>query len=356
MSIRFLAGDLNMTAFPSASSAEILRRQVTLRTPFRIEALPPLSRLHRAAFLPRRRLSKRFIGKPAKRLFRLLLALGVGGTGRFSIGLPEGRRDVPFNARNTQFGALYQPQSLPVYEPETSALLDLLVADDGCFIDVGANWGWYSLLVASRPGFTGQVHAFEPFPSTFADLAGVVRSAGLDARIHCHDIALADSIGSSTMAFSDGIQSGLARLGEADGVTIRMATLDSLALPSPDVIKIDAEDHELEVLHGAAATIERAQPYVVFENWLHRDRPALTLDPFHWFAERGYCFFHAGWVAEEPDFIVQDLPATTGGRATLALLPLLAAQRFHLPSQLNVLAVPRHRLDDLRHRIEGASA
>ena len=208
--------------------------------------------------------------------------------------------------------------------------------------------------MASRPGFWGAVHAFEPFPSTFADLDGVVRSAGLERHITCHDVALADCAGSSTMAFSDGIQSGLARLGEAGGVTIRMATLDSLALPPPDVIKIDAEDHEFEVLKGAAATIERARPYVVFENWLHRDRPALTLDPFHWFAERGYGFFHAGWVAGTSDFIVSELPRSQDGRATLALLPFQAAQRFHLPSQLNVLAVPEERLADLRRRIEGA--
>lgn len=345
-----------MKALSASASAGILRREVTLRNPFRVDVLPLLSRLHAAAFLPRRRLSKRFIGKPAKRLFRLLMALGAGGTGRFSLQLPKGWREVGFNARNTQFGALYQPQCQPLYEPETSALLDLLVADSGCFVDVGANWGWYSLLVASRPGFKGTVHAFEPFPSTFTDLDGVVRAAGLEHRITCHDIALADTAGSSTMAFSDGIQSGLARLGEAGGVTIRMAPLDSLALPAPDVIKIDAEDHEFEVLKGAAATIETARPYVVFENWLHRDRPALTLDPFHWFAERNYGFFHAGWVAQAPNFIVAELPDTQDGRSTLALLPFLAAQRFHLPSQLNVLAVPNERLDDLRRRIEGDGA
>lgn len=342
-----------MDAFPPSSSARTVYREVTLRNPFRVGGVPFLSRLHAAAFLPRRRLSKRFVGKPAKRLFRLLMGLGMQGRGHFRIDLPEGAREVEFNARNTQFGALYLPQCQPLYEPETSTLLDLLVADEDCFVDVGANWGWYSLLVASRPGFRGHVHAFEPFPSTFVDLANVVRGAGLDRRITCYDTALADSDGSSTMAFSDGVQSGLARIGEAGGVTIRLATLDSLALASVDVIKIDAEDHELEVLKGASATVERTRPYVVFENWLHRDRPALTLDPFHWFAERGYQFFHAGWEAGRPDFIMKDLPAGTGGRATLAVLPFRSEQRFHLPSQLNVLAVPTERLDDFFRRIEG---
>ena len=138
-----------------------------------------------------------------------------------------------------------------------------------------------------------------------------------------------------------------------------MATMDSLSLPLPDVIKIDAEDHEIEVLKGAAATIDRARPFVVFENWLHKDRPALTLDPFHWFEERGYSFFHAAWVAgtaEYPDYIVSALPKGTSDKATLAVMPFLAAQRFHLPSQLNVIAVPNERVAELRRRITGQGA
>ena len=56
------------------------------------------------------------------------------------------------------------PQNKPIYEPETSALLDRLVGDDGVFFDVGANWGGYSVLIAARPTFHGTVHTFEPFP------------------------------------------------------------------------------------------------------------------------------------------------------------------------------------------------
>lgn len=347
---------MNMDASQVTLAAGTLRREVRLRNPFTVEHLPFLSRLQATAFLPRRAASKRLVGKPAKKLFRLLLSLGVGGTGRVAITLPDGSRQIRFNARNTQFGALYQPQCLPVYEPETSALFELLVADGDVFVDVGANWGWYSLLIASRPGFKGSIHAFEPFPDTFQDLKGAVRDAALDHVVTCHDLALADTVGTSTMGFSDGFQSGLARLGEANGVTIRMATLDSLDLPAPDVIKIDAEDHEIEVLRGAAATIKRARPFVVVENWLHRDRPSLTLDPFHWFSERDYCFFYAGWVNQDPDCILPELPDRSAQGGTLAVVPFLPGQRFHLRSQMNVLAVPRERLDDLRRRIEGRTA
>lgn len=340
-----------VTDIPSTdiSAEDVIRCAVSLRTPFSVRHLPPLSRLHRAAFRVRRRLSKRFVGKPAKRLFRLALALGLGGEGRVGVRVGGAEREVRFNARNTQFGAFYLPQSLPVYEPETSALLDRLVADDSVFVDVGANWGWYSLLVASRPGFSGTVHAFEPFPETFRDLASVVEQAGLADRVRCHDVALADQDGESSMAFSDGVQSGLARLGEEGGTKVRLARLDTLGLPDADVIKIDAEDHELEVLVGARAVLERARPFVVFENWLHRDRPALTLDPFALLAGLGYRFFYPGWVAGGRDCI--DMKPPADGRTELALVPFLPVQRFQLPGQLNVLAVHPDRLAELRRRL-----
>jgi FkbM family methyltransferase len=239
------------------SEDDVLRRAVAIRNPFRIRRLSLLSHLHKAAFKARRRMSRRFVGKPAKRLFRLMLKLGAAGQGSsFAIALPgQPAREVAFDGRNTQFGALYLPQNQPIYEPETSVLLDCLVGDDDVFYDVGANWGWYALLIASRPGFAGRVHAFEPFPATFRDLARCVEEAGLAEVVTCHEVALADSDGAAAMGFSDGVQSGLARLGEAGGAEVRIAKLDSLFLPAPAVIKIDAEDHEMAVLAGAAATI-----------------------------------------------------------------------------------------------------
>lgn len=334
---------------PTITDNDVIRRTVRLRTPFAVLQLPLLSHIHRAAFRVRRRLSKRFVGKPAKRLFRALLRAGVQGVGKVRVTVAGDDRVVAFNARNTQFGAFYMPQSLPVYEPETSALLDLLVTDASVFYDIGANWGWYSVLAASRPGFAGSVHAFEPFPETFRDLTSVVRQSGLDSVIHCHDVALAAVDGETTMAFSDGVQSGLARLGEKGGIRVRMARLEALGLPAPDVIKIDAEDHELDVLQGVAAIIERDRPFIVFENWLHRDRPGLTLDPFTLLAQHDYRFFYPGWVGSSPNCIVMAPPAD--GDTELALVPFLEAQRFQLPSQLNVLAVPQERMDELCRRL-----
>lgn len=331
------------------SDDDVIRCAVTLRSPFTVTFLPLLSQIHRAAFRHRRRLSKRFVGKPAKRLFRALLAAGVGGRGRVDFNAQGTVKSLSFQARNTQFGAFYLPQSLPVYEPETSALLDRLVGDADTFFDIGANWGWYALLIASRPGFNGRIHAFEPFPSTFADLAGMVRQAGLERMITCHDIALAAAAGEAGMSFSDGVQSGLARLGEDGGTKVRLARLDALDLPAPDVIKIDAEDHELEVLQGAGGVLDRARPVIVLENWLHRNQPDLTLAPLALLTAQGYRLYTPGWAGDQDQCILAGHQARPTAR--LALVPLLLAQRFQLSDQLNIVAVPPTRLDWFRQRL-----
>jgi len=338
---------LQKTAIKMISDTDVIRCEVTLRNPFEVESLPFLAQVYEAAFRPHRRVSKRFIGKPAKRLFQFLFALGVNGNGRLRVETPAGSRTIMFPARNTQFSALYMAQHKPVYEPETSALLDRLVSDDDVFFDVGANWGWYSVLIATRHAFHGAIHAFEPFPSNFADLVSVVRQANLDEQIICHDVALAERGGQEEMAFSDGIHSGLAKLGEKGGVPVRIARLDDLSLPAPTTIKIDAEDHELEVLEGATAVIDGARPFIIFENWLHNDDPQMTLAPLALLSAHGYRFFSIGWVYGDPGCIMNE----PGESRELALVPFLSSQRFQLSPQINIVAVPVERMDEIRQRI-----
>ena len=88
----------------------------------------------------------------------------------------------------------------------------------------------------------------------------------------------------------------------------------------------------------------------MFENWLHPDRPALTLEPFDLMAAAGYRFYFAGWRGAEADCVLPALPKGCGGMAELVLLPFLPAHRFHLPAQLNVLAVPVERQAELARR------
>jgi hypothetical protein len=67
--------------------------------------------------------------------------------------------------------------------------------------------------------------------------------------------------------------------------------------------------------------------------------------------ERDYRFFYAGWAVGDPRCVVPSDKAPSGKMGTLALVPFLTAQRFHLPDQLNILAVPAERMSQLRERL-----
>ena len=71
-------------------SSETIRLNASLKSPFSIVYLPFIARLYRTAFRPRKRVSKKLIGKPAKSLFRGLSFLGFSGTGIAQLQTPKG--------------------------------------------------------------------------------------------------------------------------------------------------------------------------------------------------------------------------------------------------------------------------
>ena len=333
----------------------VIRGTAALRTPFAVEHLPFLARLYRAAHRQRRRGSARLVGKPLRRLFGSLHRAGYPGTGTATLVLSGMAKRFDFDARNVQFSALYAQQNLPCYEAGTSALLDRIVPDRGVFMDIGANWGWFALLIASRPGFAGSIHAFEPIPSSFHDLESTVRQLGLESVIQCHRIALGDRDGEARLAMVGGVNSACATLDPAGGVTSRIARLDGLGLPPPDVIKIDVENHELEAFIGAEQTIDRARPIIVFENSVMGQSSDGAMAPIRFLAGKGYRFYSTGWVVRgDDDRIVYGGQPQDPSQARLALVPVLPAHRFLLPGQINLVGIPAERVADVDKAISRA--
>ncbi|PYI83285.1 MAG: hypothetical protein DME26_15235, partial [Verrucomicrobia bacterium] len=77
------------------------------------------------------------------------------------------------------------------YEPITTRVAQQLARPGDTFIDVGANIGFYSLVVVTtRPQI--KVIAFEPNPKNYALLAENVRANQL-TQITCEPVALSDS-------------------------------------------------------------------------------------------------------------------------------------------------------------------
>jgi FkbM family methyltransferase len=146
--------------------------------------------------------------------------------------------------------------------------LSEIVPPDRVSIDAGANISNYTRKLAQ---LTPAVHAFEPSREAFDILRRTVTS-----NVTVHKMALSDRVGTLSL-FVPSVTSGRAETALASldrphhmyGVeieTIQTARLDDV-VPQADVgfIKIDVEGHELNLLRGATAIIERCRPVLLVE-------------------------------------------------------------------------------------------
>jgi FkbM family methyltransferase len=132
-------------------------------------------------------------------------------------------------------------------------------------IDIGANHGYYTLLMADAVEEAGRVLAVEPNPRTAQLLARTLELNGLQQRVTVEEKVVLDTDDSSVelvIPSGRGMNATLfAEAGPADAVVGReAASLDRLTADWPwvDLVKIDAE--------GAEEAIWRGMQRVVSEN------------------------------------------------------------------------------------------
>ena len=135
----------------------------------------------------------------------------------------------------------------------------------GVFLDVGANFGYYSVTLAKNTGV--RAFAFEPQPRMASQLAEHVELNGLSEKISVQSLALADAPGSLSLTTFAG-NTGKTTLSNEPG-TIPIMRLDdwfqASGLNRVDAIKIDVEGVEARVLRGAAATLRQFRPVLLME-------------------------------------------------------------------------------------------
>jgi FkbM family methyltransferase len=136
-------------------------------------------------------------------------------------------------------------------------------------LDVGANFGYYSLSLASGLNGEGHVYAFEPCKPTFSRLQQNIALNSLQSKITAVRSGLSDSPGVAFLHL-DPSNSGAATLShEAEGETISLDTLDNFCdvrkVRKVDLIKIDVEGHELQVLNGGKKVLSSQRPVIMIE-------------------------------------------------------------------------------------------
>jgi FkbM family methyltransferase len=334
--------------------SELWAREVCYHPPFTAGEAPFLARYHRFAF--QRAASRKadlFLYVPLRRLFVLYRRLCRKPCwGVFEYQRLGSKRSVRCDVRNLQFQVHFSRTYERGYEAEVALLQDALLPEGGTFYDIGSNWGYFALYAASRRTRL-IVHAFEPHPQTFHDLAGCVEQAGLKELVTCHNFALSSADGEAFIRIPDRLHSGQAEVSRSGRTRISTRRLDALDLPPPDFIKMDVEGHEIEVLQGAESTLRRIQPFVVFENKRDYAAPGRTLEPLFFLASLGYRFFQA---AVQRHHAVNSflLPCgygpgqPVGQKDVLVLAPFSAAERFLFQDDLNVLACHEDKLEALR--------
>ena len=161
------------------------------------------------------------------------------------------------------------------WEQDVSALFEKLLKPGDVFLDIGASYGFYSLLASRIVGPGGLIHAFEPNPRVFRLLCDTFHLNGMWNRgsAFAHEHAVADQKGQRNFRFREGhLAQGSAfkhegRRGQFVDVEVSVVTLDEF-LPEivPDVVKIDTEGADARVLFGMRQIIERsANLQIIYE-------------------------------------------------------------------------------------------
>lgn len=324
--------------------------------PFLPKSLPLISQLTKIGFHKyKNRWAKRFGKKMGRLIFDMgYHILGLGGEGQALMLLPENEVIITFNARHLHFGSIYLNTCRENYEPDVSSILSVLLKSDRVFFDIGSNWGYFSFLAASLPEYSGKIHAFEPTRTTYNDLTSLVEQAGLGTRIKCHPVALSSEKGHGYLEV-DNFSSGLNKLlpcneitGDNKGVKTPIIPIDELDGPIPDVLKIDAENHEHNILLGGMQTIEKNYPFIIIENWYKLQTADSSLQPLQLLSDMGYILFYPtlhldGQMVRFDNYA--EVKLASANTKKIIYSSFKTTERPNLPDQVNVFACHNSHLD-----------
>jgi len=197
-------------------------------------------------------------------------------------------RDIYVYLADADTSALYFFNTL--YDSEIKIIKFLIknFKDDDIFYDIGANYGFYTLL-AQEFITKGEIHAFEPNPKIFKLLR---ENSRLDIykNTFLNEMALSDKTGETEFFDREIIRhSGGSSLIKHQHfkkykvIKVKTTTLDEYILnhKPPTIMKIDVEGGESLVLKGASSLLQKYGPTIIMEfgpDDLHREAASILLN------------------------------------------------------------------------------
>lgn len=165
------------------------------------------------------------------------------------------------------------------YEPEVSEALRKYTDPNKDALDIGANVGFFTVLLTSLLSEDRRVLAVEPTPGALGYLRRNIEANNCAGRVILYEGVAADRSGESTLNVIENREeySSLLKLttpavesGKLNEIRIPAETIDQLVREhdlAPGLIKIDTEGAELQVLQGAKQTILNHRPVILCEVW-----------------------------------------------------------------------------------------
>ncbi|HEY1936093.1 MAG TPA: FkbM family methyltransferase [Acetobacteraceae bacterium] len=168
-----------------------------------------------------------------------------------------------------------------MYEPDVAHVMLRAVQDGDVAVDVGANVGYFTVLLATLAGPHGRVVSFEPGADNLARLERNIAVSGKEnitvVTQPASDVAgptrfylNADASGGHALWDPGRFPGNAKSAAQVRAVDVVATTLDDevarLGLPPPKLIKIDTEGAEHRVLKGATGLLrERRVRYIIAE-------------------------------------------------------------------------------------------
>ena len=155
------------------------------------------------------------------------------------------------------------------FEPYTTELFKRAIRAGAMVLDIGAQFGYFSLIAAKRAGQKGAVYAFEPVPANFRLLEENIRMNNLSGLVHPVQKAVGDKHTTVTLCLYEGSDShGMYRHPQASvkgTLQVECIAIDQfLGERSVDVIKMDIEGSEPYALEGMKQTVSRSHNLILF--------------------------------------------------------------------------------------------
>lgn len=168
----------------------------------------------------------------------------------------------------------------------TKALPAFVNENDVC-LDIGANLGYYALMMSKLVGKNGNVHAFEPVPINYEILCKNVELNNY-SNIACYDVAMGSSSGYFNFLLHDKSNCGKMLEGSirknkdaTKVIKVNTITVDSFVeqynIQNINFIRMDIEGYEYEVFKGMHKTLSLPNLKMLVE--------------FHWPGGKEYSYY-----------------------------------------------------------------